>query len=71
MATLPEEVTKFYLSFLIMEVYYTKKEYNEMKNRLTKQLKARDAKIERLEAKLKKLQKDYDVLLETSTETVE
>lgn len=54
-----------------MEVYYTKKEYNEMKNRLTKQLKARDAKIERLEAKLKKLQKDYDVLLETSTETVE
>lgn len=54
-----------------MEVYYTKKEYNEMKNRLTKQLKAKDAKIERLEAKLKKLQKDYDVLLETSTETVE
>lgn len=54
-----------------MEVYYTKKEYNEMKNRLTKQLKTRDAKIERLEAKIKKLQKDYDVLLETSTETVE
>ena len=51
-----------------MEVYYTKKEYNEMKNRLTKQLKARDAKIERLEAKLKKLQKDYDVLLESVTE---
>ena len=54
-----------------MEVYYTKKEYNEMKNRLTKQLKARDAKIERLEAKVKKLQKDYDVLLETATEEVE
>ena len=54
-----------------MEVYYTKKEYNEMKNRLTKQLKIKDAKIERLEAKVKKLQKDYDVLLETSTETVE
>lgn len=54
-----------------METYYTKKEYNEMKNRLTKQLKTRDAKIERLEAKIKKLQKDYDVLLETSTETVE
>ena len=54
-----------------MEIYYTKKEYNEMKNRLTKQLKAKDAKIERLEAKQKKLQKDYDVLLETSTETVE
>lgn len=54
-----------------METYYTKKEYNEMKNRLTKQLKIKDAKIERLEAKFKKLQKDYDVLLETSTETVE
>lgn len=54
-----------------MEVYYTKKEYNEMKNRLTKQLKSANEKIERLEAKCKKLQKDYDVLLETSTETVE
>jgi biotin-(acetyl-CoA carboxylase) ligase len=53
-----------------MEIYY-KKEYNEMKNRLTKQLKIKEAKIERLEAKLKKVQKDYDVLLETSTGTVE
>ena len=42
-----------------------------MENRLKKQLKTAEAKIERLEAKLKKLQKDYDVLLETSTETVE
>ena len=54
-----------------MEVYYIKKEYNEMKNRLTKQLKSANEKIERLEAKCKKLQKDYDVLLETSTEVVE
>ena len=54
-----------------METYYTKKEYKEMENRLKKQVKVRDAKIERLEAKIKKLQKDYDVLLETSTETVE
>ena len=54
-----------------MEVYYTKKEYKEMENRLKKQLKTAEAKIERLEAKVKKLQKDYDVLLETSTETVE
>lgn len=51
-----------------MEVYYTKKEYNEMKNRLTKQLKTAEAKIERLEAKVKKLQKDYDVLLESASE---
>ena len=54
-----------------MEVYYTKKEYKEMENRLKKQLKIKDAKIERLEAKIKKLQNDYDVLLETSTDTVE
>lgn len=53
-----------------MEVYYTKKEFNEMKNRLTKQVKTRDAKIERLEAKLKKLQNDYDVLLETASEEI-
>lgn len=53
-----------------MEIYYTKREYNEMKNRLTKQLKSAEAKIERLEAKVKKLQKDYDVLLETATEDV-
>ena len=54
-----------------MEVYYTKKEFNEMKNRLTKQLRSANEKIKYLEAKCKKLQKDYDVLLETSTETVE
>ena len=54
-----------------MEVYFTKKEFNEMKNRLTKQIKTKDAKIERLEAKLKKLQKDYDVLLETAAEEIE
>ena len=42
-----------------------------MKNRLTKQLKSAEAKIERLEAKVKKLQKDYDVLLETATEELE
>ena len=53
-----------------MEVYYTKKEYNEMKNRLTKKLKTAETKIERLEAKIKKLQKDYDVLLEAATEDV-
>ena len=54
-----------------MNEYYTKKEYKEMESRLKKQLKTAEAKIERLEAKVKKLQKDYDVLLETSTETVE
>lgn len=51
--------------------FYSKKEFNEMKNRLTKQLKKANEKIERLEAKCKKLQKDYDVLLETASETTE
>ena len=53
-----------------MEIYDTKREYNEMKNRLTKQLKSAEAKIERLEAKVKKVQKDYEVLLETAAEKV-
>jgi len=52
-----------------MEIYYSKKEYNDMKNRLTKQLKVANEKIAKLEAKLKKTQEDYNVLLETSTET--
>ena len=38
--------TKLYLSFLIMETYYTKKEYKDMENRLKKQLKTAEAKIE-------------------------
>lgn len=54
-----------------MEIYYTKKEFKEMENRLKKQVKVRDAKIERLEANFKKLQKDYEVLLETATEKTE
>ena len=52
-----------------MEIYYSKKEYNDMKNRLTKQLKVANEKIAKLEAKLKKTHEDYNVLLETSTET--
>lgn len=35
-----------------MEVYYTKKEYNEMKNNLMKQLKAANRIIDNLRAKL-------------------
>ena len=69
MATLSKETTKFYLSFLIMEIYYNKKEFNEMKNRLTKQLNAANAKIAKLEEKVKVLKKDYEILLETATES--
>lgn len=35
-----------------MEVYYTKKEYNEMKNNFMKQLKAANRTINNLRAKL-------------------
>lgn len=35
-----------------MEVYYTKKEYNEMKNNRMKQLKAANRTIDNLRAKL-------------------
>lgn len=52
-----------------MEVYYTKKEFNEMKNRLTKQLNTANAKIAKLEEKVKELKKDYEALLETATES--
>lgn len=51
-----------------MNVYYTKKDYDEMKNRLSKQLKAANAKVEKLTAEVKKLKEDYAVLLETATE---
>ena len=52
-----------------MEDYYTKKEYNEMKNRLSKELKTANAKIAKLENKVKELKKDYEALLETATES--
>ena len=69
MATLPEEVTKFYLSFLIMEIYYSKKEYNEMKNRLSKQLKIANAKIAKLQSEKKEWKENYEILLKTATES--
>ena len=52
-----------------MEIYYSKKEYNEMRNRLSKELKIANAKIAKLENKVKELKKDYEALLETATES--
>lgn len=54
-----------------MEVYYTKKEYNEMKNRLTKQVKKLTAENEKLKNQLKEEKENYKVLLESATEEVE
>ena len=52
-----------------MEIYYTKREYNEMRNRLSRELKTANAKIAKLENKVKELKKNYDALLETATES--
>ena len=54
-----------------METYYTKKEYNEMKSVLTKKCKSLETKVSKLTSKLKKLKKDYAILLETVNEKVE
>ena len=40
-----------------------------MKNRLSKELKTANAKIAKLENKVKELKKDYEALLETATES--
>lgn len=44
-----------------MEMYYTKKEFNEMKNALMKQLKSEQKKNEVLRAKIKALTTNSDV----------
>ena len=40
-----------------METYYSKKEFNDMKNALTKQLNSANKKIAKLEAKLQEIKK--------------
>lgn len=40
-----------------METYYSKKEFNDMKNALTKQLNNANKKIAKLEAKLQEIKK--------------
>lgn len=52
-----------------METYYTKREFKEMQSRLTKKCKTLEDRVSKLTAELKKLKKDYDVLLETASET--
>ena len=60
MESLYKENTKLYLSFLIMETYYTKKEYNDMKRSLEKRIKALERQNQILSDKCKKL-KNKDV----------
>ena len=51
-----------------MEIYYTKKEYNEMVRRYEKKIKKLESQIDKLDAKVKTLKEDYNVLLQTATE---
>ena len=53
------------------EVYYTKREYNEMVKRYEKKIKKLESQVAKLEAKLKASKEDYDTMLETVTEVVE
>ena len=57
---LQKENTKLYLSFLIMEVYYTKKEYNDMKRSLEKKIQLLEKRNAVLTSKVKQL-KNKDV----------
>lgn len=49
------------IDFKIMEIYYTKQEYNAMEKRLNKQLKMANDKIKKLEAKIKELKAPKNV----------
>jgi prefoldin subunit 5 len=51
-----------------MNMYYTKREYDEMVKRYEKRIKTLESQVTKLEVKVKSLKKDYEVLLETATE---
>lgn len=51
-----------------MEIYYTKKEYNEMKSALTRKCKSLEKEVDKLNKKLKEVKQDYEILLETANE---
>ena len=57
MESIQKENTKLYLSFLIMDTYYSKAEYNEMKRSLEKKISLLERQIKRLSDKLKELNK--------------
>ena len=53
-----------------MEMYYSKQEYNRMKNTLERKIKSLEKKVENLTNKLKVANEDYNILLETASEHV-
>lgn len=50
------------------EVYYTKKEYNEMVRKFERKIKSLETQNTKLTNKLKEVTADYNALLETATE---
>ena len=60
MESLQKENTELYLSFLIMETYYTKKEYNDMKRSYEKKIQLLERQNKSLADKITKL-KNKDV----------
>lgn len=49
-------------------IYYTKREYDEMVKKYERKVKTLTSQIAKLDAKVKKLKEDYDILLETAAE---
>lgn len=51
--------------------YYTKREYNQMRNALERKINSLNKKIESLTKELKEVKEDYEILLTTATEKVD
>lgn len=51
--------------------YYTKREYNLMKNSLERKINTLNKKVESLNSELKKVKEDYEILLTTASEKEE
>lgn len=63
---------KFKILLIVFNMeYYTKREYNLMKNSLERKVNSLNKKIESLNKELNTLKEDYEILLTTATEKEE
>ena len=62
MGPIQEKNFKLYLSFLIMETYYSKKEYNDMKKTLEKRIQLLEKQNAKLVEKNHKLTEAYELI---------
>lgn len=51
-----------------MNIFYSKKEYDEMVKRYNKKIKSLESQVAKLEKRIEKYKEDYNILLETATE---